>query len=322
MAFDPKAHIIQLPRRVKDQQTGQWVTRLDDYLEVKWRVVMFREKYPHGSIITEEICVDLDKGYARYKAHVGDGEGGIATGYGTETVKDFADFAERAETRAIGRALALLGFGTQFVGTDLTEGDHVADAPVAPPNGHHELTTSDVVSAPPLSAGEPSSPAPPQLTADQVDGLFELAEKGCHEPKDLLGRRLKEIMGVPAEAKITKKLVRETMTPAQYRVAMAYYEQLLKKQVEEDVPDAEPPAPAAAEKGGVQAPFVSSSSAPDPNAEAKAKLRAEVATWTLPVSADEIEYILNHYAPEKARALLWGARRPKPAATPIEAAAD
>jgi hypothetical protein len=69
---------------------------------------MFREKYPHGSIITEEVCVDLDKGYARYKAHVGDGEGGVATGYGTETKADFTDYAERAETRAIGRVLSEL----------------------------------------------------------------------------------------------------------------------------------------------------------------------------------------------------------------------
>jgi hypothetical protein len=33
--FDPKPHLIQLPRRVKDPQTGQWTTRLEDYLEVK-----------------------------------------------------------------------------------------------------------------------------------------------------------------------------------------------------------------------------------------------------------------------------------------------
>jgi hypothetical protein len=37
----------------------------DDYLEVKWRVLMFREKYPHGVITTEEVYVDLDRGYAR-----------------------------------------------------------------------------------------------------------------------------------------------------------------------------------------------------------------------------------------------------------------
>jgi hypothetical protein len=128
--FDPKPHLIQLPRRVK-QKDGSWKTTYDEYLEVKWWVLMFRQQYPHGRITTEEIMVDLDRGYARFKATVEDGEGGHATGYGTETQADFDDFCERAETRALGRALACLGYGTQFVGADLTEGEHVADAPVA-----------------------------------------------------------------------------------------------------------------------------------------------------------------------------------------------
>ena len=82
--FDPKPHLIQLPRRVKDRQTGQYTTVYDDYLEVKWRLVWFRERYPHGTIETQEVCVDLERGYARYRAVVGDGEGGCATGYGTD----------------------------------------------------------------------------------------------------------------------------------------------------------------------------------------------------------------------------------------------
>jgi hypothetical protein len=128
--FDPKPHLIQLPRKVKDNATGHWTTVYEDYLEVKWRLCWFRDRYPHGVITTEEICVDLDRGYAHYKATVADGQGGTATGYGTETAGDFADYCERAETRALGRALAALGIGTPFVGQDLTEGEHVADAPV------------------------------------------------------------------------------------------------------------------------------------------------------------------------------------------------
>jgi hypothetical protein len=112
MPFEPQQHLIKFPRKVKDKATGQYVTHYDDYLEVKWRVLMFRERYPHGIITTEEIAVDLDRGYARYKATVQDAEGGMATGYGTETQADFGDFAERAETRALGRALAVMGFGT------------------------------------------------------------------------------------------------------------------------------------------------------------------------------------------------------------------
>ena len=134
--FDPKPHLIQLPRKVKDNATGHWTTVYEDYLEVKWRLCWFRDRYPHGQITTEEVCVDLERGYARYKATVDDGEGGTATGYGTETQADFGDYCERAETRALGRALAALGIGTQFVGQDLTEGEHVADAQVASTNGN------------------------------------------------------------------------------------------------------------------------------------------------------------------------------------------
>jgi hypothetical protein len=140
MVFDPQPHLIQLPRKVKDKATGHYTTVYDDYLEVRWRLVMFRDRYPHGIITTEEICVDLDRGYARYRATVADGEGGQASGYGTETQAGFADYVERAETRALGRALAVLGFGTQFVGQDLTEGEHIVDAPVVSTNGQPAST--------------------------------------------------------------------------------------------------------------------------------------------------------------------------------------
>jgi hypothetical protein len=166
-------------------------------------------------------------------------------------------------------------------------------------------------------------PEPPQLTSEQVDGLFDLAEKGCHEPRDVLGRRLKDIMGLPREAKITKKLVKATMTTAQYTVAMRYYEQELKKRVEEDTPDFPPPPAGASSASASDEPLAPEPTpAQDPDAEAKDKLRAEVAGWALPVQPGEVEYILEHYAPEKARALLWGARRQKPEPTLIEAAAD
>src|ERR671925_1029154 len=136
--FDPKPHLIQLPRRVKDRQTGQYTTVYDDYLEVRYRVQWFREHYPHGAITTEALVLDWPQGIAVMKPTVADGEGGQATATGTETRQGFADFVEKAETRSIGRALAFLGFGTQFVGEELSEGAHVADAPVATTNGQGE----------------------------------------------------------------------------------------------------------------------------------------------------------------------------------------
>jgi hypothetical protein len=304
------------------------MTRHDEYLEVKWRLVWFRAKYPHGSITTEEMCIDLDQGYARFRAMVEDGEGGKATGTGTETRKSFEDFVEKAETRAIGRALAALGIGTQFVGEELSEGEHIADSPVT--------VTITSRNSDPLPAGEDISegPAqPPHPTAEQVDRLFEVAT-ACREPKELLGRRLREVMGLSGEARITKKLLRVTMSSTQYTVAFAYYEQLLKRQAEEDVPDGTPtteapasePAPAATAEGSPAVPSPAAlSSAPgwDVPAEADAareKLRQEALSWQ--VNPAEVEHILAHHDLAKARNILWKARRNEPPPTWVPVAAD
>jgi hypothetical protein len=58
--------------------------------------------------------------------------GALATGYGSETASDFGDFIEKAETKAVGRALAALGLGTQFC-DDFAEDGSVTDSPVQRP---------------------------------------------------------------------------------------------------------------------------------------------------------------------------------------------
>jgi hypothetical protein len=83
----------------------------------------------------------VTQGYARFRAIVEDGEGGKATGTGTETKAGFADYVERAETRALGRALAALGIGTQFVAADLTESEHIVDAPVVLATGALDISS-------------------------------------------------------------------------------------------------------------------------------------------------------------------------------------
>ncbi len=61
--------------------------------------------------------------------------GGRATGYGSEAQGDFADYIEKAETKAIGRALAALGYGTQFA-LDFDLGGEQVDA------GRSDLTAT------------------------------------------------------------------------------------------------------------------------------------------------------------------------------------
>ena len=65
------------------------------------------------------------------KATVANSEGLVlATGHGTPKQMGVAKSRpfEGSETAAIGRALALAGYGTQFTGEE--EGEHLADAPV------------------------------------------------------------------------------------------------------------------------------------------------------------------------------------------------
>jgi hypothetical protein len=93
---------------------GKYLTKVGgaDYLEVKWRLVWLRQRHPDASIETEMIAHAGDA--AIFKAMVSIPGGGSATGWGSESVNDFRDYIEKAETKALGRALAALGFGTQF----------------------------------------------------------------------------------------------------------------------------------------------------------------------------------------------------------------
>lgn len=93
---------------------SRYLTKIDgrDYLEVKWRLLWLRTEYPTARISTE--MVKFEDGFALFRAAVSLPTGAAATGWGSETSHDFADFIEAAETKAIGRALAGLGFGTQF----------------------------------------------------------------------------------------------------------------------------------------------------------------------------------------------------------------
>ena len=168
--FNPAEHLMHLKSKEGTKP----------YLPVQWRLVWFREQCPEGTIDTEEIVVDLDRevseevkvwndqsrryetvtktarGYARFKAIVTDGKGGRATATKSENAASFPDFVEKAETGSIGRALAMLGFGTQFTADELDEQHRVVDTPTTPPqretsrqqNGTSNHTTQPTQEAP------------------------------------------------------------------------------------------------------------------------------------------------------------------------------
>lgn len=117
MAFNPKEHFMQLKGK--------------DYLQVAWRLVWFREEHPDWSIETELIEHDKDAKWALFRCTISEPmtEHILATGHGSESARDFGDYLEKSETKAIGRALAILGYGTQFA-PEMDEEERIVDAPV------------------------------------------------------------------------------------------------------------------------------------------------------------------------------------------------
>lgn len=234
--FDPKAHLLQLPRKVKDAATGQWVTRQEAYLPVRARIMAFREQYPQGTIDTKPLTIDVERGFACFEATATTGDGGRAVAHGSETRADFEDFIERSETRAVGRCLGLLGFGTEYA-VDMDELPHVADAPVAQGNGPlgHEgyLENSPGMAEPPVN-GHGRLPPEARLTPDQARELKRLAQMafGYAEGE----RRLRADLGFEVEEKLTLRHIAAHTGVDRFEALVAAYTAHLQAAVETDVP--------------------------------------------------------------------------------------
>jgi hypothetical protein len=104
------------------------------YLQVADRVYAFRLDHPTWSIITAPVEGNLAAGYVVFQARVMDGDSIIATGHKCEAKGSFADWFEKAETGAIGRALGYCGYGTLAALDE--DPSHPCDAPRERPNGN------------------------------------------------------------------------------------------------------------------------------------------------------------------------------------------
>lgn len=158
----------------KTFDASRYLTKLKgrDYLEVKWRLLWLRTEHPEASIATE--LVRHEGGMALFKAKVSLPHGGEATGWGSETANDFEDYIEKAETKALGRALAALGYGTQFC-EDFDFAGGVVDTPVKRPR---------------------SSPA----TGAQVKALYRIASSQHGLSEEQFDQRCRKAYGwLPAE---------------------------------------------------------------------------------------------------------------------------
>jgi len=132
-------------------------TTISKYLPVQGRILWFHGEVSRYKIDTEMLHLDWNaefegekwgkdetgkakkfaikaKGVAVFKAVVTiyseAGEVLIQVpGHKSEKAVDFGDFLEKAETGAVGRALALAGYGTKFA-IELDEGPRIVDSPV------------------------------------------------------------------------------------------------------------------------------------------------------------------------------------------------
>lgn len=104
------------------------------YMQVAHRLVWFTESVLTYSTETDYLSLTDEQTVAKVTVKVFKEDGSLlkqASATKRETKKDFPDHTEKAETGALGRCLALLGYGTQFAIADIDEGDRLADSPVA-----------------------------------------------------------------------------------------------------------------------------------------------------------------------------------------------
>lgn len=98
------------------------------YLQVAHRLVWFRSEHPDWTI--ETALIESTDTHSISKAVIKDASGKVmATAHKQETRQGFADHLEKSETGAVGRALAMCGYGTQFA-PEFDEEDRLADAPI------------------------------------------------------------------------------------------------------------------------------------------------------------------------------------------------
>jgi hypothetical protein len=134
-----------------------------EYLQVMHRLVWFREEKPDWGIQTR--IVERTPEYALIQAIISNGQTVIATAHKREDAKHFPDFIEKAETGAVGRALAMIGYGTAFA-PELDEEDRIVDSPApvrtnaASPGASQAPGARRPIGPPPSGAAQATKAAP------------------------------------------------------------------------------------------------------------------------------------------------------------------
>lgn len=195
--FDPTQHLITM-------ENGKL------YMAVVDRIRWFRKLNPAGKVNTE--AIKITERDALFKAVVTLENGGVASGWGYESVEHFEEFILKAETKSVGRALAAAGFGTQYVGSeyalDNADGSpHLVDSPVSTEelrgtSPHSNIGTMRIVDTPidlaatnltkrqeqrkrEAEAREINDPALQRATERQVKFIFAIAREAGLDEQEL-----------------------------------------------------------------------------------------------------------------------------------------
>lgn len=201
--FDPNQHLMNLKGR--------------DYLNVQNRLLWFirdqRALIVAGLgtmpyvLRTELVEMDREGGWAHFKTYVRDVLGNEATMYGSEAAKDFPDFAEKASTKSLGRALLALGYGTAFA-PEMDEGERVVDAPVNRRSQPQRQTPTPVSQGASAPTPVPAARELPVTPLGATDGEPPATEKQVASI-----RKLCEVLGKPEpEAEMSYSRARELIT--------------------------------------------------------------------------------------------------------------
>jgi hypothetical protein len=125
--------------------------------------------------------------------------------YGSESVKDFPDYSEKAATKSLGRALLALGYGAGSA-PELDEGERVVDSPVSRPNVTRPRPTSGM-------EGQPVRREPMVAASAAPVGSGSEREQPATEQQMVSIRKLSVALGRPEPD--------STLTFAQARQAIA-----------------------------------------------------------------------------------------------------
>ena len=156
--FNPQDHLRQL-------EDGR------DYLDLKWRLLWLRSREPEATIETQVVPSDEDEIVCR--ATISVRSGASVSAHGSARRSDDEAAVEVAENRALARALASLGIGTEYLDDDDVELQPVPNPPVNLMTARALMDRGELAyetRTDETSTDEESAPAPDEPEEAPADG--------------------------------------------------------------------------------------------------------------------------------------------------------